>query len=184
MARITRAALHLSAEEVKRRMQSDESAWQRSRWLIIYNALVDPRKAEEIAKHCGVSKATVHQVISSYNRLGAAAVLTAGKGGRHHEYLSEEEERAFLAPFFTRAEQGELATAGEIKQAFETRLGHRVPKSTIYRLLDRHNWRKIIPRPRHPKASQEEQEQFKKTLRHRFKRQSQRGQQKTRDLSC
>src|SRR5919108_6213351 len=114
MARITRAAPHLSVEEVKERMRTDEPGWRRQRWLIIYNALVDPRSAEEIAKHCGVSKATVHQVISNYNRFGVAAVHTPGKGGRRHEYLSVEEERAFLAPFFARAEQGELATAAEI----------------------------------------------------------------------
>ena len=65
MARITRAAAHLSLEEVKSRLQNDPRPWCRQRWLIIYNALVDPRKAEEIAKHCGVSKATVHQVTLS-----------------------------------------------------------------------------------------------------------------------
>lgn len=183
MARLTRAASHLTAEEVKHRMQTDPHPWRRQRWLIIYNALVDPRKAEDIAKHCGVSKATVHQVISSYNRFGGAAVQTPGKGGRHHDYLSVQEEQALLAPFFARAEQGELATAGEIKHAFEARIGHVVPKSTIYRLLDRHDWRKIMPRPRHPKASQEEQEQLKKILRRRFRRQSQRAHQKTPDPS-
>src|SRR5919109_1351663 len=179
MARITRAAAHLSIEEVKNRMRTDPRPLYRQRWLIIYNALAELRKAEEIAKHCGVSKASVHQVISSYNRFGVAAVETAGKGGRHHDYLSVQEEREFLSPFFARAERGELATAGEIKQAFEAQVGHVVPKSTIYRLLDRHGWRKLVPRPRHPQASAEAQEQFKKTLRRRFKRQWQRDQQKT-----
>src|SRR6266700_6439848 len=126
MARITRAAPHLSVEEVKSRLQNDPRPWCRQRWLIIYNALVDPRKAEEIAKHCGVSKATVHQVISLYNRLGATAVETPGKGGRRHVYLSLEEEQSFLAPFFARAGSGEIATAGEIQQAFEARVGHEV----------------------------------------------------------
>jgi hypothetical protein len=46
----------------------------RQRWLIIYNALVAPGKAEDIARNCGVSKATVHAVISSYNRQRADAV--------------------------------------------------------------------------------------------------------------
>jgi transposase len=170
MARVTRAVAHLSVEEVKQRMQTDPHQWRRQRWLVIYNALVDPRPAEEIAKHCGVSKATVHQVISSYNRFGVVAVETAGKGGRHHEYLSVEEEREFLAPFFARAQQGELTTAGQIKQAFEARVGQEVAESTIYRLLDRHGWRKLMPRPKHPQANPETQEQFKKTLRRRFKR--------------
>src|SRR2546427_2077817 len=43
-----------------------------------------------------VSKAMVHQVISTYNRLGIAAVETPGKGGRRHDYLTLEQERAFL----------------------------------------------------------------------------------------
>jgi len=64
MARVTRAVSHLSAEEIKQRLKHDSRPWCRERWLIIYNALVEPRKAEEIAKHGGVSKGIVHQVIS------------------------------------------------------------------------------------------------------------------------
>src|SRR5919201_5872865 len=86
MARVTHAAAHLSIEEVKKRLKTDPRPWCRQRWLIIYNALVEPRKAEEIARHCGVSKATVHDVISRYNRLGVAAIETPGKGGRRHQY--------------------------------------------------------------------------------------------------
>src|SRR5437660_8285910 len=114
MARITRAAAHLTREEVKNRMITDPRPLYRQRWLIIYNALVEPRKAEDIARHCGVSKASVHAVISSYNRLGVAAVETPGKGGRRSGYLSVEEEQEFLAPFFGRAKKGELATTEEI----------------------------------------------------------------------
>jgi transposase len=132
MARMTQAALHLSREEVKHQMKSDPRPFCRQRWLIVYNALVDPRKAEDIAKHCGVSKATVHQVISSYNREGKAAIETAGKGGRRHQYLTPEEEQQFLAPFFVRAEKGEIATAAEIQQAFEARVGQEVDDSTMY----------------------------------------------------
>ena len=178
MARITRAAAHLTIEEVKNRMRTAPRLLYRQRWLIIYNALVQPRKAEEIARHCGVSKATVHQVISTYNRLGVVAVETPGKGGRRHQYLTREEEEQFLTPFFARAEAGEIATVREIWQAFETRVGHHVDDSTIYRLLDRHGWRKLMPRPRHPKADPQAQKQFKKTLQRRLKRQSQHAQPK------
>src|SRR5215469_7380575 len=99
--------------------------------------LFEPRKAEEIARHCGVSKATVHDVISRYNRLGVSAVETVGKGGRRRQYLTLEEEKAFLTPFFAQAQTGEIATAGHIWQAFEKRVGHKVDDSTIYRLLNR-----------------------------------------------
>lgn len=162
--RVTRAAPHVPVEEVKKRMKLDPRFWVRQRWWIIYNALIAPRKAEEIAEHTGVSVPTVRRVISGYNRLGPVALETPGKGGRRHEYLTVEQEREFLAPFFARAERGEIATAGEIKRVFEAQVGHEVDESTIYRLLHRHGWRKLVPRPRHPKANTEKQAAFKKTF--------------------
>jgi transposase len=126
MARITRAAFHVSIEEVKERMNNDPRPMNRKRWLIIYNALIEPREAKDIARHTGVSVATVHQVISTYNRLGVAAVETPGKGGRRHEYMTVEEERELLTPFFELAQKGELTTIAPIKQAFEKRVGHEV----------------------------------------------------------
>jgi transposase len=179
MARVTRAAAHLTIEEVRDRLKTDPRSWCRQRWLIIYTALVEPRKAEEIAKHCGVSKAPVHQGICTDNRFGVKAIETPGKGGRRHEYLTLQEEQQFLAPFFARAESGEIATTAEIWQAFEAQVGHKVDDSTLYRLLKRHGWRKLMPRPRHPKAHKEAQHQFKKTLRRRLKRQLPLVQQKT-----
>src|SRR5215469_15923353 len=161
MARVTRAASYLSLDEVKKRMRTDPRAMSRQRWLIIYNALVEPRPAEEIARHCGVSKATVHAVISRYNRLGVAAIETPGKGGRRRHYLTLEEEKEFLAPFFAQAERGEIATVGQIWQAYAQRVGHEVDDSTVYRLLNRHGWRKLMPRSKHPKADPHAQEQFK-----------------------
>ncbi|HLI87793.1 MAG TPA: winged helix-turn-helix domain-containing protein [Ktedonobacteraceae bacterium] len=169
MARVTRAAAHLPVEEVGQRMKAEPRALARQRWLIIYNALVEPRKAEEIARHGGVSKAVVHQVICTYNRLGPGAIETAGKGGRRHQYLTLQEERNFLAPFFAQAQRGEIAPAAEIWHAFEARTGHPVDESTVYRLLNRHGWRKLMPRPKPLQARGEEQERFKNTVRHRWR---------------
>src|SRR6266508_6334048 len=108
MARRTRAALHLPIEEVKERMSNDPRPLYRKRWLIIYNALIDPREAKDIARHTGVSVATVHKLISTYNRLGVAAVETPGKGGRRNEYMTLEEEKELLTPFFERAKKENL----------------------------------------------------------------------------
>lgn len=161
MARVTHAAFHLPIAEVQNRMRTDPRPDRRQRWFIIYNALVELRAATEIARHCGVSKATVHAVISRYNRLGVAAIEPPGKGGRRRHYRTLEEETAFLAPFFAQAQRGEIATVGQIWRAFEQRGGHTVNDSTIYRLLHRHGWRKLMPRPQHPKANEQVQEQFK-----------------------
>jgi transposase len=160
---MTRAAAHLSIDAVKAKLQSAVNVTQRRRWLIVYNALVEPRLARQIGLHTGVSVATVRLVISTYNRLGPAALDTPGKGGRRNEYLTVTEEQAFLAPFFARAARGEIATSSEIHHALEAHLGHTVHQSTVYRLLERHVWRKLVPRSTHPQANPIAQEVFKKT---------------------
>lgn len=163
MGRVSQAAPHLSVEEVKKKLKAATSYWPRQKWLVIYNALVEPRPAAEIALHTGISVASVHKLISEYNRLGAEAIETPGKGGRYNYYLTLEQEQKFLALFLEKAAKGQIATAKEIKIAYEELVGHAVHKTTIYRLLDRHKWRQIVPRPKHIKAEADDQEEFKKT---------------------
>ncbi len=141
--RITRAAMHLPADAVQERIRGEKRPWRRQRWEIIYQALTAPRHAEEIARTVGVSLSTVHRVMALYKQGGVAAIETAGKGGRRHQYLTLEQERAFLQPFLVRAARGEIAMAMEIKLALEAQIGHEVNKSTLYRLLDRHGWRQL-----------------------------------------
>ncbi len=167
MSRVSRAASHLSVEAVEQKLKSASSYWHRQKWLIVYNGLVDPRPAAEIAKQIGVSVATVHKVISQYNQMGVTALETAGKGGRYNSYLTQEQEKGFLGKFFEQAAKGQIPTVSQIKIAYEQWVGHSVHKTTIYRLLDRHQWRKIVPRPCHVKADPQAQEAFKKTFNNR-----------------
>ena len=122
--------------------------------------MVDARAAAEIAKHTGIPVATVHKLLCEYNRLGAEAIETPGKGGRYNYYLTLEQEQKFLAEVFEKAARGHVATATEIKIAYEEMVGHAVYKTTIYRLLDRHKWRQIVPRPSHIKTDPNSQEEF------------------------
>lgn len=168
MARVSRAITHLSEEEVQKKIQTAPNFRQQQKWLVVYNALVDPRPAAEIALHTGTSVRTVHQVISDYNRLGAAAIETPGKGGRNNSYLSLEAEKEFLSSFTEQAKAGVVTTATSIKLAFEELVGFEVDKSTIYRLLKRQEWRKRMPRPEHPEANPEAQAAFKKTFPHSY----------------
>ena len=84
-------------------------------------------------------------------------------GGRRYGYLSIEQEDQFLSHYFEEASHGGVLVVSEIKKAFEALVGHKVAKTTIYRMLGRHDWRKIMPRPRHPKSDPKAQEGFKKT---------------------
>jgi transposase len=136
--RITRAARHWPADAVQERIRGEKRAWRRQRWEIIYQALTAPRHAEDIARTVGVSLSTVQRVIALYKQGGVAAIETPGKGGRRHQYLTLEQERAFLQPFLARAARGEMATAVEVQRALEEEAKQPVAKSTIYRFLARH----------------------------------------------
>jgi transposase len=128
-------------------------------WLRISLGLTTTRIAEAIGWHVD----TVRHIQSQYLRKGEAGLTISAKGGRLRENMTVKEETEFLAPFFHKAESGGILVATEIKRAYEKRIGHAVPRSTIYRMLGRHGWRKIAPRPRHPEADPAVQEEFKKT---------------------
>ncbi len=143
-------------DEVQQKIKTATNFRRQQKWLIVYNALVDPREAAHIALHTGTTKRTVHQVISDYNRQGVEAIETPGKGGRRRGYMSLSEEKNFLTQFMDSALTGLITTVTKIKQAYEAKIGQKVDRTTIYRLLARHEWRKVMPRSHHPDADFEE----------------------------
>jgi transposase len=162
MGKVTKCIPHLSKEEIQEKIKTTVGFWRVQKWLVIWNAVVDPRPAKEIALHTGIAEQSVHNLISKYNRMGPEAVEGPGKGGRRRSYLSWDEEVAFLESFKQAALTGQVATAAEIKITLENLLGHTVHKTMVYKLLKRQGWRKLVPRPFHIDADKEEQEAFKK----------------------
>ena len=160
--KVSKVKGHLSLEEIEERIKETKEFWRVRRWLVIRHALVDPSPAAEIAKRIGISVHMVHYLIENYNRFGTQAMDTPGKGRRQRAYMSFKEEEEFLKVFIKKGERGEIATVQVIHEALMSHLGHSVHISTTYRMLKRHGWRKIIPRPQHVKAKEEIQEDFKK----------------------
>jgi transposase len=76
--------------------------------------------------------------------------------------LTIEEETAFLNNFADKASEGSILIVREIQKALEDHLGRKVAESTVYRILKRRGWRKVVPRPFHPKRDPEAAEAFKK----------------------
>ena len=162
MERVTKACPHVSEEELRGLIKRARDVRTAQKLLVILNATVAPRSAEQIALHARVSVHSVHNWIPAYNRLGLAGILGPGSGGRRNEHMSKEQEGLFLKPFFDRAEIGQIATTAEIKEALEDHVGHPLHHSVVYRFLRRNEWRKLKPRPFHVQAKLEAQEDFKK----------------------
>lgn len=119
--------------------------------------------AQQIAAILGWHISSVYDLHSQYLREGVAVLQGPVRGGRHRQNLSLVQEQELLTQFFVAATQGGVLEMRAVRAAYETLVGHPVPKSTVYRLLARHGWRKLAPRPRHPKADPVVQEAFKKT---------------------
>lgn len=147
------------ADRLKR--AHSHSEYQRLQCVLIRATLGS--SAAEIAQLLGWSTASVHVLHSRWAKEGDAVFDVHARGGRRHQHLSAEQEAEVLAPFVERAKAGGMLKVAEIQQAYEQRAGVAVAPSTIYRLLDRHGWRKVVPRPRHPKADVAAQAAFKKT---------------------
>ncbi len=47
MGQVTQAFPHLELEAVKQKLKQANKYWQRQKWLVIYNAMIDPRPAAE-----------------------------------------------------------------------------------------------------------------------------------------
>ncbi|MFC5521145.1 winged helix-turn-helix domain-containing protein [Polaromonas jejuensis] len=154
-----KATIARLAERLKQ--ANSHSQYQRIQCVLIRATLGS--SAAQIAQLLGWSTATVHVIHSRWAKEGDALFDLRGRGGRHHQHLSAEQEAQILAPFIARAEAGGMLKVAEIQQAYQEKVGKAVAPSTIYRLLDRHGWRKVMPRPRHPKADVAAQAAFKKT---------------------
>ena len=118
---------------------------------------------DEIAQKLDTSDKMVSQWVSAYiNNGGIAALLPKERIGMHRN-LSIEEEKEFLSTYTKQAEAGQIIDLNELKAAYIEKVGHSIGGSQIYRMLERHGWRKVIPRSKHPqKASNEAIEASKK----------------------
>ncbi len=116
----------------------------------------------EIAEVTGKSLSTVNRVHMAYAKGGLAALKTKPSGGRINQNMTVKEEKALLEGFAKAAGAGELLNIHEMKAAYEKAIGHPTSKSTIYNLLARHGWRKLMPRPHHPDRDVDAQKRFKK----------------------
>ena len=65
--------------------------------------------------------------------------------------MSYDEETALLEQFRLAAESGQIVSVSEIKEAYDKALGRVTNNTHIYSVLRRHNWRKVMPRSKHPK---------------------------------
>jgi hypothetical protein len=149
-----------AAEEVVKRTKKAEELRKAMAVVLSGKLRISlPRVGELI----GRSRATVARFHGEFKAWISDREVTAKSwGGRRRAYLTVEGERKFLGGFFESAARGGILIVGDIQEALEEKLGHKVAQTTVYRMLARYGWRKIVPRPRHPKSNELAKGEFKK----------------------
>ena len=132
------------------------------RFLCVWLRVEHQLSTAEIARTLGLSVNTVRFTQKDFIDNGVSALTELKRGGRMRYLMPLEAEESFLKQYEEKASQGELLVVNEIKVALEKHLGRSIHKTTVYRMLYRHGWRKLVPRPSHPKRNQQEAEAFKK----------------------
>jgi transposase len=112
----------------------------------------------------GMSAVSVRRVWSDWQKKGEEGLFGDGRGGRYNENMTEEEEKEFLSPFLQEAEKGGVLVVHDVHRAYEKKMGRKIPTSTIYAMLHRCGWRKIVPQPSHPQGDPIAREKFQATF--------------------
>jgi len=132
------------------------------RYLCVWLRAEQDMNAVEIGKVVGWHPTTVRITQADFIKHGASALTEKPRGGRHRAIMTPDEEVEFLERFREQAGAGSVLVAGRLHQALEEFLGRSVSTATVYRILERNGWRKIVPRPAHPKKDPKDAEAFKK----------------------
>ena len=145
----------------------DKDSYQRR--LAIWLTHAGRFPAREVAELLAVSTQAIWKWVGEYNALGPSGLDRKGRGGRRWGLMSLDDERAFLAQYLARAESGDLLTAKHLHPELCKALGMDVSMDYVYKLLHRHDWRKLAPRPHHAKQDPAAATAFKKNSRKRSK---------------
>jgi len=165
MRRPARIEPWLSEEELRLWLVEASTRQDYQRRLAIWLTHAHRFHAEQIAGMLQVSVQAVWLWVGQYNKKGPGGLARVGRGGRRWAFLSWAQEEALLAGFATRASRGEVITAKALWPEVSAAAGREVSLDYVYRLLHRHKWRKMGPRPRHVQGDPQAQEEFKKNSR-------------------
>jgi transposase len=120
---------------------------------------------EQTAQLLGIGRATVARLQRAFGGRRPATAPRKIWGGRRRALMSLAQEREFLEPWEKQAKEGGVLVLSPMRAALAQKLGRKVNRSVVWRLLARHGWRKVAPDTRHPKSDPQVQEAWKKNSR-------------------
>ena len=118
---------------------------------------------EEIGKVTGYNPQYSQLLVRMYRKQGLTEYATKRQTG-HCWNMSYEDEQRILDQCAKEAEEGKILTVCDVRKKLEAALGRETAPNYAYGVLKRHGWRKVMPRPKHPKAATPEAQDASKKL--------------------
>lgn len=153
----------LSAKELTELSKTETNARKRMRLLAVAH-FVDGANRSNIARMLKVSRRSVNTWVENYLSLGIEGLNTKKQMGRT-SYLSPVQQSELLTYIDkqSKSDTGGRLTGESIRQYITLHFDVTYHPNAIYKLLRHLGFSWITSRSKHPKQSQDAQDEFKKT---------------------
>jgi transposase len=162
MARISSGKEHLelAQKHLKAARSADELRIAQSVLLPLELGLTLEQTAKAIGRSVGATcKMRVNFCAIASGTRQAAQPKTSL---RNRAKASLEREAQVLDSVLANANEGGVVVIPRLKGLIEKELGKTMALASVYRMLHRHNWRKLAPDTQHPKGDAQARETWKK----------------------
>ena len=163
MPRYIEVKADLDEKELEKRYRAGRDGVERSQWQILW-LLRGGKRAREVADLTGYSVVWIRALVKRYNAGGPATI-----GDRRHKNpgrplkLNAEQQASLKAELMKAEAATEPWSGVQVAAWMSQALGKPVYAVRGWEMLQRWGFKRKVPRPRHVKANQPEQTEFKKT---------------------
>lgn len=150
--------------------KKEKNARQRIRFLAFAH-IADGKSLSEAARMVKVFPRTVIRWVSKFRKNGINALKEQSGRGRKRR-IEEKDEAAIggaVEEMQSKREGGRIRGA-DVREIIEAQYGVNLSNGSLYRVLHRAGLSWITGRSQHPKADVKMQEDFKKTLKKKYKK--------------
>ena len=150
---------HLSADEVGRRYRNCSDAKEKTRWHLVWLLLLDPAlSCERAGPLVGLSDVHARTVLKGWNARGPDGLADRRRANTSPGKLTPQRQAEVYDALQKEAPDGGLWSGPKLARYVRDRWGVEVCPETGWRWLRKLGFRLVVPRPRHPKAADPDQQ--------------------------
>lgn len=154
---------HLTERQLRSKYLGCRHSQEKKRWQAL-SLIAAGGVAAQVAKQLGMSANWISETVHRYNEGGIEGVKNKSKN-KGSKTLTEEQVAELEKQIENgRTTDGRLWSSTQIKRWVKEKTGHKIHKTTAWRMLVKLDFTLQVPRPKHQtRASEEEQTDFKKS---------------------